>query len=81
MTGKDGKDLGTIKLAKMEQEAYEGNKPVSSGRFIYYVSSSKGTPVYTIDDYNFDQLTPNADEFLPHATPSPAAKPSATTPH
>jgi hypothetical protein len=76
LTGKGGKDIGTIKLAKMEQEAYEGNKPVSSGRFVYYVSSSKGTPVYTIDDYNFNQLIPSADEFLPHATPS-LAKPSA----
>jgi len=78
LTGKGGKDLGAIKLAKMEQEAYEGNKPVSSGRFVYYVSSSKGTPVYTIDDYNFDQLAKTADEFLPHAAPSLAAKPSAT---
>ncbi len=74
LTGKDGKDLGTIKLAKMEQEAYEGNKPVSSGRFVCYVSSSKGTPVYTIDDYNFDQLDKSADEFQPHPTPAATAK-------
>ena len=78
LTGKDGKNLGTIRLAKMEQEAYEGNKPVSSGRFVYYVSSSQGTPVYTIDDFNFDQLNKTAAEFRPHATPAPAAKPSAT---
>jgi len=75
LAGKDGKDLGTVKLAKMEQEAYEGNKPVSSGRFIYYVSSSQGTPVYTIDDFNFNQLNKTAAEFRWHATPAATAGP------
>jgi Domain of unknown function (DUF4340) len=74
LAGKDGKDLGSIKLAKLEQPAAQGETSVSSGRFDYYVVSSKGSAVYAIDDYTFDQLNKAADQFRSH--PQPTAKPS-----
>lgn len=76
LTGKDGKDLGSIKLGKVEQPASQGNTPVSSGRFSYYVTSGAGAAVYTIDDYTFDQLNKTADQFRVHAQPS--ATPSSS---
>jgi hypothetical protein len=76
LTGKGGKDLGWVKLAKVEEPAFEGNKPVSSGRFNFYVTSSKTSAVYTIDDYNFGQLVKTADQFRAQLPPTPAASPS-----
>ncbi len=70
LTGLNGKDLATLKLSKVEQEAFEGDKPVSSGRFVCYATASTDTPVFTIDDFSFDQLNKTADQFRSHAKPA-----------
>jgi hypothetical protein len=70
LTGRNGQDLVTLKLSKVEQEAFEGDQPVSSGRFVYYAAASTGTPVFTIDDFNYEQLDKTADQFRSHATPT-----------
>ncbi len=76
LLGKDGKELGSLKIAKVEEQAFQGNKAQPSGRFDYYVVSSRSAAAYTIDDYNFDQLNKTSEQFRAHASPAAAATPA-----
>lgn len=75
--GKDNKDLGSLKLAKVTPEPARNAPPDQKKEPEYYVTSSAGTAVYAIDDYTFDQMNKTADQFKAHAAATPAASPKA----
>ncbi len=79
LVGKNGKDLATVKLAKInvKQTAppIPGEPP---NRTEYYASSSASKAVYSLSDFSFAQLNKPAPLYMakpppPAAAPSPAA--------
>ncbi len=77
LVGKDGKPLGTVKLAKVNVKEMSTGAVSPSGieRTDYYATSSAGTALYSTDQFMFTQLDKSGDEFLAKA--KPAASPSS----
>lgn len=73
LVGKDGKDLGTIKLSKMSvtptQAPLPGERP--GPRDEYYATSSASKAVYALSEFSFTQLNKPAPLYM--AKPEPAA--------
>ena len=83
ITDKNGKSIGTVKLAKVALKPM-GSSENSTPKTDYYVTSSASTAVFTTDDFLYSQLIKTPDEFksktAPTASPhaSPGAQASAT---
>lgn len=74
---KDGKQIGELKLSKIEEKPM-ASAPSQTAKTDYYVTSSQGTAVFTTDDFMFGQLNKSADQFQakgPAAAPSAVASP------
>jgi hypothetical protein len=73
LTGKDGKELGTIKLSKMSVTPTEppvpGEQP--GPRSEYYAASSESKAVFALSDFSFTQLNKPAPLYMAKA-PEPA---------
>jgi len=80
LQGKDGKDLGQVKLAKIAvkkapTEATSEAPPSASTQTEYYATSSGSSALFSTDDFLFSELNKNADEFRAKESASPAATP------
>jgi hypothetical protein len=78
--GKDGKVIGSVKLAKIERrnEGAKGATPAPVQRTDYYALSSASPTVYKLFEYDYTDLVKTPDQFAaPKPPPSPVAKPSA----
>ncbi|MGA7870316.1 MAG: DUF4340 domain-containing protein [Candidatus Binatus sp.] len=79
LTGKDGKELGAVKLGKISIK--ETTPPIpgepAGPRTEYYAASGAGKAVYSMSDFSFAQL--NRPALLYMAKP-PAAAPSSSSP-
>ncbi len=74
---KDGKQIGQLKLSKMQIKPM-ASAPSQTAKTDYYVTSSQSTAVFSTDDFMFGQLNKKAQEFQvkgPIAAPSAAASP------
>jgi Domain of unknown function (DUF4340) len=75
-TGKDGKPLGAVKLARIER--HNENDKNGPARTDYYALSSANPTVYKIFEYDYSDLVKTPDQLTaPKPTAAPAAKPSA----
>lgn len=78
LVAKDGKSIGTIKLAKVKVKNMlsAGVPPTAPERTGYYAISSVGTALYSTDEFMLGQLDRPADEFVSRAKPgaSPSSK-------
>jgi hypothetical protein len=76
LAGKDGKELETVKLAKISVKAAAPPIPGEPAqRTEYYASSSGSKAVYSINDFSFAQLNKPAPLYMARAAepaPSPA---------
>jgi hypothetical protein len=73
---KDGKQVGQLKLSKIEvQPAPGGETPSAGKRTDYYVTSSAGTALYSTDGFMFSQLNKSADQFRSRSAPAASAAP------
>ena len=77
LMGKDGKNIGTVKLSKITVKPTGAPEPgeAAGPRTEYYADSTAGTAVYSISDFSFSQLNKPAAVF--HARNE--ATPTATT--
>jgi len=73
---KDGKELGTVKLAKISVKPTAPPIPGEPAqRTEYYATSSASKAVYALSDFSFERLNKPASLYLakaPAASPSPA---------
>jgi hypothetical protein len=77
LIGKDGKELGEVKLAKISVKPTAPPIPGEPAqRTEYYATSSASKAVYSLSDFSFEQLNRPAPLYLAKA-PAPAAAPSA----
>lgn len=78
LVGKDGKELGAVKLAKINVKPtappIPGEPPQ---RNEYYVTSSGSKAVYSLSDFSFEQLNKPAPLYMAKP-PEPAAAPSTS---
>ncbi|MGB3550181.1 MAG: DUF4340 domain-containing protein [Candidatus Binatus sp.] len=76
LAGKDGKELGTVKLAKISVKPTTPPIPgePAGPRTEYYASSSASKAVFSLSDFSFAQLNKSAPLYM--AKPPPAAAPS-----
>jgi hypothetical protein len=76
LVGKDGKELGVVKLAKISVKPTTPPIPGERAgpRTEYYASSSASKAVFSLSDFSFAQLNKPAPLYM--AKPSPAAAPS-----
>jgi len=74
LTGKDGKELGTIKLSKMSVAPTEptlpGERP--GPRDEYYATSSASKAVFALNEFSFTQLNKPAPLYMAKAAPASA---------
>jgi Domain of unknown function (DUF4340) len=78
LAGKDGKDLGTVKLAKISVKPTAPPLPGEPPqRNEYYATSSGSKAVYSLSDFSFEQLNKPAPLYM-LKPPEPAAAPSPT---
>jgi len=72
LIGKDGKELGAIKLAKISVRPtappIPGEQPQ---RAEYYATSSGSKAVYSLSDFSFEQLNKPAPLYMSNAPPPP----------
>src|SRR6266852_3113810 len=72
LVGKDGKDLGTIKLSKMSvtptQAPLPGERP--GPRNEYYATSSASQAVYALSEFSFPQLKKPAPLYMAKSEPA-----------
>ena len=77
LAGKDGKDLGTVKLAKISVKPTAPPLPGEPPqRNEYYATSSGSKAVYSLSDFSFEQLNKPAPLYMvkpPEAPPPQAA--------
>jgi hypothetical protein len=66
LVGKDGKDLGTIKLSKMSVTPTQAPLPgePAGPRNEYYATSSASTAVYALSEFSFTQLNKPAPLYM-----------------
>ncbi|HKN11687.1 MAG TPA: DUF4340 domain-containing protein [Candidatus Binatus sp.] len=80
LTGKDGRELGTVRLAKISVKptvpAIPGEPPQ---RTEYYANSSGSKAVYSLSDFSFAQLNKPAPLYMANA-PASAAPQAAASP-
>jgi hypothetical protein len=77
LIGKDGKELGTVKLAKIKVNQTAPPLPGQPAEQTeYYGDSSDSKAVYTIDEFVFEQLNRPAALYLARVLAKPAASPS-----
>jgi Domain of unknown function (DUF4340) len=78
LTGKDGKPIGTYKLAKITVKQAGPPIPGESAapRTEYYANSSAGKAVYSLSDFSFSQLNKPAFLFRARAAATPAPTPA-----
>jgi hypothetical protein len=77
LIGKDGKELGTVKLAKIKVNQTAPPLPGQPAEQTqYYADSSDSKAVYTIDEFVFEQLNRPAALYLARTLVKPAASPS-----
>jgi len=77
LVGKDGKELGAVKLAKISVKPTTPPIPgePAGPRTEYYASSSASKAVFSLSDFSFAQLNKPAPLYMakaPEAAPSPA---------
>ncbi|HTR62689.1 MAG TPA: DUF4340 domain-containing protein [Candidatus Binataceae bacterium] len=77
LMGKDGKNIGTVKLSKITVKPTGAPEPGSAAgpRTEYYADSSAGTAVYSISDFSFSQLNKPSAVFHTRSEATPAATP------
>ncbi len=72
LVGKDGKDLGTVKLSKMSVTPTEpplpGERP--GPRAEYYATSSASKAVYALSEFSFTQLNKPAPLYMAKSEPA-----------
>ncbi|MGH7779636.1 MAG: DUF4340 domain-containing protein [Candidatus Binataceae bacterium] len=71
LIGKDGKEIGTVKLSKitLKPSASEAGQPPAEPKTEYYTTSTASKAVYSISDFSFSQLDKPASVFH-KATPA-----------
>ncbi len=79
LIGKDGKELGTVKLAKISVK--QTTPPIPGEppqRNEYYATSSGSKAVYALSDFSFEQLNKPAALYMAKAPepPPPASLPA-----
>jgi hypothetical protein len=75
-SGKDGKPLGAVKLARIER--HNENDKSTPARTDYYALSSGNPTVYKIFEYDYGDLVKTPEQLAaPKPTAAPAAKPTA----
>lgn len=73
---KDGKQVGQLKLSKIEVKPAPGSEaPPSGPRTDYYAASSAGTALFSTDGFLFSQLNKSADQFRSRSAPAASATP------
>jgi len=73
--GKDGKSMGTVKLARIER--HNENNKNAPARTDYYTLSSASPTIYKIFEYDYSDLIKKPDQLTaPKPTAAPAAKPT-----
>ena len=76
LLGKDGRQIGQIKLAKIEvKPAPGGEAPPPGPRTDYYATSSASTALFSTDGFLFSQLDKSADQFRSRSAPAASATP------
>src|SRR5271167_1062952 len=77
LIGKDGKELATVKLAKIKVNQTAPPLPGQPAEQTeYYADSSDSKAVYSIEEFVFEQLNRPAQLYLARALVKPAAAPS-----
>lgn len=71
-SGKNGKELGTVKLSRVERR--NENDKNAPARIDYYALSSASPTVYKIFEYDYGDLLKTPEQF---AAPKPSAAPAA----
>ena len=80
LIGKDGKDLGTVKLAKISVKPTAPPIPGEPAqRTEYYATSSGSKAVYSLSDFSFEQLNKPAPLYMAKA-PAPPPPQAAASP-
>lgn len=79
LSGKDGKLIGEVRLAKLSLKAAAPAAPnePETPRVEYYATATPGKAVYALSDFSFSELNKTGQQFV--ATPPPASAPSAAT--
>jgi len=73
---KDGKQVGQLKLSKIEVQPAPGAEAPSAGpRTDYYAASSASGALYSTDGFLFSQLNKSADQFRARSAPAASATP------
>ncbi len=75
---KDGKVMGTVKLARIER--HNENDKTAPARTDYYALAGGKPTIYKIFEYDYTDLVKTPDQLAapkPTATPAPSAKPTA----
>jgi hypothetical protein len=72
LVGKDGKEIGEVKLAKIEVKPTTPSMPgePAKPRPEYYASSSANKAVYSLGDFSFAQLNKLAEMYRAKAAPT-----------
>ncbi|HYL60228.1 MAG TPA: DUF4340 domain-containing protein [Candidatus Acidoferrales bacterium] len=79
LLGKDGKSLGSVKLAKItvtQSAPPIGGEP-RGPRSEYYAESSASKAVFALSDFSFTQLNKPAALYMAKAPPAPAPAPAS----
>ena len=78
LTGKDGKPIGTMKLAKISVKPTGAPEPGESAgpRTEYYATSTAGNAVYSVSDFSFSQLNKPPALFRAKVEASPSSVPT-----
>ncbi len=80
LIGKDGKDLGMVKLAKISVKSTSPPIPGEPpNRTEYYATSSTSKAVYALSDFSFEQLNKPAPLYMSKA-PAPPPPQAASSP-
>lgn len=74
---KDGKQLGQLRLAKIEVKKAPGSEAPAPSRtqMEYYAASSASGALFSTDEFLFSQLNKTPDEFRAKASSTPIATP------
>ncbi len=75
LVGKDGKDIGVVKLAKITVKPSSPPMPgePAAPRAEYYATSSATKAVFSLGDFSFMQLNKPAALYLARSAPAPSA--------
>jgi hypothetical protein len=77
LVAKDGKDLGTVKLAKINVKPTAPPVPGEPAqRTEYYATAAGSKAVYSLSDFSFEQLNKSAPLYMARA-PEPPPQPQA----